>query len=130
MRIMHIGVVCRSERNADLFYGKILGLARQELKTIPVSIVKPLFGCDSPLPAINYVGTELRVEVFLANHPAEPACRLSHTCIDVENVKALTEKAALHGLTVQRIPNGDGWVVFLDDNDGNRFEIKEAVAGT
>jgi catechol 2,3-dioxygenase-like lactoylglutathione lyase family enzyme len=126
MRLMHIGLACRNERDADRFFGDLLGLAKLERKTIPVSITRPLFGRDASLMAVNYIGTGLHVEVFLTDGPGEEAGRLSHVCLEVENIDALLDRAASLGLTVTRVPKGDGWVVFLDDSDGHRFEIKEA----
>ncbi len=129
MRIMHIGLACRNERDADRFFRDVLGLVKQEPKTIPVSITNPLFGLSSPLPAVNYIGAGLHFEVFLTNAPGDPAGRLSHVCLEVGNLGAMLDRATSLGLTVTRVPKGDGWVVFLDDSDGHRFEIKEGVAG-
>ena len=126
-RTLHIGLVCSSEQNADRFYGDLLGLTRQERKTIPVSIVKPLFDLEEPLPTLNYIGAGLHVELFLIDgHPGNND-RLTHTCLEVKDLNQLLEKAASLECTVTRIPRGDGWIVFFDDFDGNRFEIKERV---
>ena len=128
MRLMHIAVACRSEKSADLFYGALLGLTRQEPKTIPVSIAGPLFGCDTPLPAVNYIGPALHVEVFLVEEPGVLPDRISHVCLGVVNTGTLLERAAALGFPVTRVPKGDTWVLFLDDSDGHRFEIKETVS--
>jgi len=128
MRVMHIGLACKNEHDADRFFGGLLGLAKQQRKTIPVSITKPLFGLSSPLPAVNYIGNGLHVEVFLTSAADAPADRLSHICLEVENIGALLDRAAELGLAVTRLPKDDGWVVFIDDSDGHRFEIKEGVA--
>jgi catechol 2,3-dioxygenase-like lactoylglutathione lyase family enzyme len=137
MHVRHIGLACRDERNADRFYGGLLGLTKQERKTIPVSIAKPLFGLDQPLPVVNYSGAGLHVEVFLTAGAPEPAGsngsagssgaladRLSHVCLEVEDAEALLARAKTLGFAVTRVPKGDGWVVFLEDADGHCFEIK------
>ena len=129
MRTLHFGIACSSEQNADLFYGDLLGLTRQEPKTIPAAVVQPLFGLDMPLPALNYLGTALHVEVFLTGSTRMPDNRITHVCLEVENAATLLERAESSGLTVRRIPKGNGWIFFLDDPDGNRYEIKQTVTG-
>ena len=130
MRAIHIGLVCSNEQNADLFYEDLLGLEKQELKTIPVSIVKPLFGFDFPLSVVNYIGTGLHIEVFLTDRPGNSPDNMSHICLEVENADTLLDRAASLGFTVTRVSKGnDAWVLFLDDSDGNRYEVKKTVAG-
>ena len=128
MRTLHIGLVCNSEQNADRFYRDLLGLAKQDPKTIPAAIVKPLFGMDSSLSAVNYIGTDLHAEVFIATTPRPAPERISHTCLEVENADELLDQATSSGFTVSRIPKGDGNILFLDDLDGNRFEIKQRIS--
>jgi catechol 2,3-dioxygenase-like lactoylglutathione lyase family enzyme len=127
MRAVHIGLACRNEREADRFFRDFLGLVKQEPKSIPASITRPLFGLDSPLPIVNYIGDGLRIEAFFTSGPVDPAGRLSHVCLEVESVDALIDRAVSFGLTVTRVPKGDGRVVFIDDSDGHRFEIKQGA---
>ncbi|MBN1760605.1 MAG: hypothetical protein JW863_19915 [Chitinispirillaceae bacterium] len=129
MRALHIGFACSSERNADRFFRDLLGLTKQDLKTIPVSIVKPLFGLDTSLPAINYTGADLHAEVFISDISTVSSDRISHTCLEVGNAEELIERAAASGFSVTRIPKGNGQILFLDDLDGNRFEIKQVATG-
>ena len=128
MRIMHIGLACSNEQDADRFYRDLLGLDKQERKMIPVSITKPLFGLHLPLPVVNYTGAGLHVEVFLLNRPGEFTDSLSHVCLEVEDAGALLHRAESMGITVTRAPKGnEGWVLFIEDSDGHRFEVKERV---
>lgn len=129
MRALHIGFVCSSERNADRFFRDLLGLTKQEPKTIPVTIAKPLFGLDAPLPAINYSGADLHAEVFISETSAVPSDRISHTCLEVENAEEFLKRANALGFGVSRIPKASDYILFLDDLDGNRFEIKQAATG-
>ena len=127
MRVMHIGLACSNEGKADRFFVDLLGLVKQEGKTIPVSITKPIFGLDSSLTAINYIGPGMHLEVFLTGGAGYQPDRVSHVCLEVENIDALLDRAAALRFTVTRIPKGDGWIVFIDDSDGHRFEIKQGV---
>jgi catechol 2,3-dioxygenase-like lactoylglutathione lyase family enzyme len=123
MQVKHVGLVCRTEKNADRFYGELLGLEKQARKTIPLSLVRPLFGLDSNLEAVNYVGRGLHFEIFLLDAPQQ-SDRLGHVCLEIDGLDELLERARCLGFAVRRVPKGDGWVTFVDDMDGHRFEIK------
>jgi catechol 2,3-dioxygenase-like lactoylglutathione lyase family enzyme len=124
MRVKHLGVVCNNEDDADRFYGGLLKLAKSERKEIPAALTGPLFGIDTGLTAFNYTGNGFQVEVFIHDAPAGPAGRIAHACLEVGDPDKLLERARAAGFTVTRLPKGTGWVNFLDDADGNRFEIK------
>jgi catechol 2,3-dioxygenase-like lactoylglutathione lyase family enzyme len=126
MRIRHIGLVCRREADADRFFGEFLGLEKSERKTLPVSLARPLFGLDGGIDVCNYTGDGMSFEVFFQDDPKDAAGRIIHACLEVGNADALLDRARAMNITVLRVPKGEGWVTFIEDADGHRFEIKKA----
>jgi hypothetical protein len=46
----------------------------------------------------------------------------------VRDLEAFLERALAMGVPVIRAPKGDRWITFVQDFDGNLFEIKETAA--
>jgi catechol 2,3-dioxygenase-like lactoylglutathione lyase family enzyme len=66
------------------------------------------------------------VEVFICSGRKGPSHGYDHLCLTVEDRETLLERAASHGLGVNRFNTGDKEIVFLKDWDGNLYEIKQA----
>ncbi|HTP28173.1 MAG TPA: VOC family protein [Anaeromyxobacteraceae bacterium] len=124
MKLRHVGLVCRSESVADHFYRDLLGLKKSERKEIPASLARPLFGVDSEIALFYYTGDGFQVEVFIHEAPGETPGRIAHACLEVDEYDQLLTQARTLGFKVTRLAKGTGFVSFLDDMDGNRFEIK------
>jgi catechol 2,3-dioxygenase-like lactoylglutathione lyase family enzyme len=127
MKVGHIGLVCRSEQGAARFFGEFLGLTRRDEKTSPATLSGPLFGIDAELKIANYVGDGIHVEVFFRADPQESPGRIAHVCLEVAEFDALLKRAEAMNVTVLRVPKGEGWVTFIEDDDGHRFEIKKTT---
>ena len=126
MRIHHVGLVCRREADADRFFGELLGLRKSGRKTISASVTRPLFGLDGGIDVCSYAGDGFHFEVFFQDDPKGTAGRITHSCLEVGKSDDLLERARAMNITVLRVPKGDGWVTFIEDADGHRFEIKKA----
>jgi catechol 2,3-dioxygenase-like lactoylglutathione lyase family enzyme len=127
MKIRHIGLVCRSERNADRFYGDFLGLKKSEKKLIPPTITIPLFFINEGLEVINFSSEALLFEIFIHDGTGEELGPIAHVCLDIKDPDALLARASALDVPVLRVPKGDTEVIFVQDYDGNRFEIKKAL---
>jgi catechol 2,3-dioxygenase-like lactoylglutathione lyase family enzyme len=46
-------------------------------------------------------------------------------CLEVGDAEALLGRCGEAGLKVRKAPRGDSFVVFVEDEDGNLFEIKQ-----
>jgi catechol 2,3-dioxygenase-like lactoylglutathione lyase family enzyme len=122
MKLKHVGLVCRSEAVADRFYRDLLGLQKSEPREISTSLAGPLFGIDGNVASFYYTGDGFQVEVFI--HEGETPGRIAHACLEVEDLDQLLARAKSLGFAVARVAKGTGFVSFLDDLDGNRFEVK------
>ena len=91
MKLKHVGLVCASEENADAFYGRLLGLAKSEPKTLPRALSQAIFRVDGDLRILNYIGGELHAEIFIASQPAPEAGRIAHVCLEVGDLEAFIQ---------------------------------------
>ena len=125
MRIHHVGLSCRREADADRFFVELLGLEKSEPMTTPVALARPIFGIDRDIEKRNYAGDGVLFELFFHDDPLATTDRIAHACLEVALPDALAERARAMGFAVLRVPKGDGFVVFVEDADGHRFEIKK-----
>ena len=125
MRMHHAAVVCASQENADRFYGGVLGLEKMKTQVLDKDLSNRIFGIPSECGMILYGRQGVAVEVFVPPGVPEKHRTFGHLCLSVQDRGALLESCAAAGLAVKKIPKGDYLVVFVEDYDGNLFEIKE-----
>ncbi|RLC29050.1 MAG: hypothetical protein DRH32_08005 [Deltaproteobacteria bacterium] len=127
MEFNHIGVVCRSAENSDRFYADIMGLEKRRERVVPAAIIATIFGINQDVKIIDYGNDAFLIEVFVVDH-TPPKQKVAHCCIELADRDAFVEKCAANGLPVIEVAKGDGGkIVFVDDFDGNRYEVKETV---
>jgi catechol 2,3-dioxygenase-like lactoylglutathione lyase family enzyme len=126
MKALHYGLACSSEETADRFYEKFLGLKKSEPKTVPAGLCGPLFGIPSDMTVVNYTDDGIQLEIFIHPGPRPADASPAHVCLEVGSVDAFIERSRTMGFPVVRAPKGGKWITFIQDLDGNRFEIKES----
>jgi catechol 2,3-dioxygenase-like lactoylglutathione lyase family enzyme len=126
VRLIHAGLVSRSEERADRFFGDVLGLEKTRKSELPAELAKPLFGVEAGCEIVYYEGEDLVLEVFLTGRPEVAPQRISHLCLEVASRSELLARCAEAGVAVRQARKGDRAVVFIEDGDGNLYEIKES----
>jgi catechol 2,3-dioxygenase-like lactoylglutathione lyase family enzyme len=126
MRLIHAGLVSRSEERADRFFVDLLGLEKTRKSELPAELAKPLFGVEEGCEIVYYQGEDLVLEVFLTGRPEVAPHRISHPSLEVESRSELLARCAETGVAVREARKGDRAVVFIEDGDGNLYEIKES----
>jgi|WetSurMetagenome_2_1015567.scaffolds.fasta_scaffold830404_1 catechol 2,3-dioxygenase-like lactoylglutathione lyase family enzyme len=124
MRVLHIGVGSSSERNADLFFRDLLGLAKAEPYGLPVELSRSIFAIDRELTISNYAAEGMRYEVFVDPLYRAPVPSVLHSCLEVDDLAGFLARCGAAGVKVKRTPRGDSFVTFISDLDGNLFEVK------
>ena len=119
-------MVCRSQENADRFYGGILGLRKIKSFTLSKDLTGQIFEIPRECQIILYGNDNFAAEVFVAHPAPGKVTSLVHLCLEVEDREGFLGKCQAMGLTVKRVPKGDSLLTFVHDYDGNLFEIKEA----
>ncbi len=124
MKLLHVGIVCSSEENADKFYAGLLGLEKMVPKELPAQTANAIFGIASPMKMINYLGNAVRIEIFVgAGGPAKQG-HVDHVCFEIEEIEAFLQKCREENIEIIQVPRNDYTVTFIKDFDGNLFEIK------
>jgi catechol 2,3-dioxygenase-like lactoylglutathione lyase family enzyme len=128
MRLIHAGLVSSSEDKADRFFGGVLGLEKTRRGELSAELASRLFGIDAGCGIVYYGCGDFELEVFLTGRPEAADGRISHLCLEVTNRSELLATCAAAGVAVREAPKGDSLVVFIEDEDGNLYEIKERRA--
>ena len=121
---LHTALVCHSEDSADRFYQALLGLEKAEPKMLPRHLAEAIFGVDAELTIINYAGDGIHFEIFVDNGCSGSSGKIEHTCIEVESRGRFLEKCCKLGVTVHQVDKGTKILLFVQDFDGNLFEVK------
>jgi catechol 2,3-dioxygenase-like lactoylglutathione lyase family enzyme len=124
MKLHHAGLVCASEQNSDAFYCDLLGLTKERSRTLSADLALEIFGVETDLGMIDYVGPEARFEVFISPDWTGPNDPVTHICLEPSNRDEFLKRCETAKADITRIPKGDKTLVFLRDFDGNLFEIK------
>jgi catechol 2,3-dioxygenase-like lactoylglutathione lyase family enzyme len=125
MKVRHYGLACSSEETADRFYEKLLGLKKSERKAVSAVLSETFFGIPGDLTFVHYSGEGIDFEVFFHETGRPPTGSIAHVCLEVEGLDSFLERCRAMGVPIIRAPRGDWWVTFIQDFDGNLFEIKE-----
>jgi len=127
MKLHHAAVVCSSEQKADQFYKTVLGLKKIKQSTLNKDLTEQVFNRARECHVILYGNKDFSIEVFVLGQAAEKSVPYVHLCLEVKDREAFAERCQETGLLVNRVPKGDSLLFFVEDYDGNLFEIKESI---
>jgi catechol 2,3-dioxygenase-like lactoylglutathione lyase family enzyme len=125
MKLHHVALVRSSEAASDRFFEDVLGLAKTRTKTVPSELCAQLFGRDREHRLVYYGNEHLQLEVFVSDRRDFGETHLGHVCLEVAGAEELLARCAAAGVEVRRVAHGESCVIFIADEDGNLFEIKE-----
>jgi len=125
MRMHHAAVVCGSETNADRFYQEILGLQKIKSSMLNETLTEQIFGRAHECKIILYGNEYFAIEVFVTVRAQEKGPSFEHLCLEVEKREEFLAQCQSNGVEVKRISKGDSLLAFIEDYDGNLFEVKE-----
>ena len=128
MRLNHVALACSSEQSADDFYEGVLGLRKIKSSVLGKDLAQQIFEIPRECRIILYGNDNFAVEVFVAKPAPGSVSPFVHLCLEVKNREGFLGKCQAMGLTVKRVPKGDFLLTFVQDYDGNLFEIKELAA--
>jgi len=124
MRLHHAALVSSSEANADTFYEGILELRKIKTSLLTNNLAVEIFNIDVECPLILYGNQDFAIEVFVTNQIPEKKAPFTHLCLEVEDREKFLTRCRSNGLEVNLVPKGDSQICFVQDFDGNLFEIK------
>ena len=125
MKLAHVSAVCISRKNSDRFYKDILGLEEVKEFILKNDLAEKLFGVACDCQVVVYTNEDFAVEVFIPELFPEKKNPFVHHCLKVGDKEKFLNKCQAAGLNVNYVPKGDKMLSFLEDFDGNLFEITE-----
>jgi catechol 2,3-dioxygenase-like lactoylglutathione lyase family enzyme len=125
MKLLHIGLASRSEKNSDKFFKELLGMEKREPKTLPASMSEAIFQVNADLKVVNYTGDRVHFEIIIGGPEKSGNRPIAHVCLGVNDLAAFLQKCRRLNVSVFQVPRGDSLLTFFRDDDGNLFEIKE-----
>ena len=128
MRLNHVALVCRSQENADRFFEGILGLKKIKSSDLPKELAARIFGHTVECQLLRYEGENFAFEVIVQDKIQTKNNPFGHLALDVADREEFIQRCRSAGLKVNVVPRGDARLCFMEDNDGNLYEIKEATA--
>jgi len=124
MKLHHVALSSRSRDNADRFYKDILKLEEIKTSRLTRDLSMDIFGLDLECELILYGNDDFAIEVFVADRLSPPRPSIAHICVQAQDREAFLDECRSVGLKVRLIPRGDWKICFVEDFDGNLFEIK------
>jgi catechol 2,3-dioxygenase-like lactoylglutathione lyase family enzyme len=88
-------------------------------------LTEQIFGRAHECKIILYGNEYFAIEVFVTARAQEKGPSFEHLCLEVEKREDFLAQCQSNGIEVKRIPKGDSLLVFIEDYDGNLFEVKE-----
>lgn len=125
MRIAHISAVCRNIDNADKFYRDLLGFAKSKDFSIGAELTDKIFAISCSCRILVYAREGAEVEVFIPEFFPEKKNPFEHVCLEVGDKESFLARCQKAGVHVKKIAKGEKYLTFIEDFDGNLFEIKE-----
>jgi catechol 2,3-dioxygenase-like lactoylglutathione lyase family enzyme len=125
--IDHIAVSSKTVEDGDRFFIELLGMKKERDFVVSEDLIEQFFGVRKEQRIIRYEDENMSVETFIMDEDSIALNTFTHTCLLIEDREKLIEKAKELHFTVIKVPrkNTTGFYLFLKDNFGNLFEIKE-----
>ncbi len=127
MSLVHVGLAARNEDAAERFYGGCLGLEVTRRSELPAEVAAPLFGVEQACPIVYYGGPGVLFELFITGFAEKTDPKITHTCLEVSDLAGVVARCRGEGFGVREVPKGEKTVTFVEDGDGNLFELLQAA---
>ncbi|MDP8247019.1 MAG: VOC family protein [Candidatus Tritonobacter lacicola] len=121
----HVGITINEESDIQAFYKDLLGLEEVNKFDLYEDLSEKAFGISN-MASVTFLSRDnFFIELFLTGKKQSPV--YNHICISIHDRDNVIRKAKSKGFPVTNIKReSKDDVIFLKDNSGNIFEIKEA----
>ena len=126
MRIEHVALASRSEKDSNKFFSVLLGFEKAREFVVSEDLMDQFFNVKKEHKVIRYKKDQMEIEVFITNDDSKVKDLFTHICLFVKEKIDLLEKAEEMGYKVIKVPRKEGndFYLFLKDEFGNLYEIK------
>ncbi len=124
MKLLHTGIQLSTKENVDRFFGQLLNLKPDREYTVPVELMRDVFLMEKEASVRIYSIGGQDVEIFFDIGQSVPS--VNHLCIRVEDMEDFISRALELGFHIfEKEREGKPNLVFVYDDDGNPYEIKD-----
>ena len=122
MNLLHIALHCPSEKKADIFFNKILGLKQKSQFKISADFAEQLFGIEKEIQVMLFSNHNVCFEIFIT--AIKPKITYEHICLEVDDKKELIAKCKKYGIRTYITKKNKKEYLFIKDYAGYLYEIK------
>jgi len=123
MKLEHIAITVTDKNEIEQFYHEILGMHEIRRFTLDNTLSTDIFGIEKETVVIQLKNETLLLEVFLSPEKRDPG--FNHICISTNNREEIVKRAIQNSYRCLQLKRGNSDMVFVTDNSGNIFEIKQ-----
>ena len=123
MNLEHIAITISDPKEIDSFYQGILGMKEVNRFSLKPDLCMKIFAINKKADVFQLNKDELFLEIFIC--PKHSIGGFQHICVSVPDREEIVDKVVRHGYKVIRLKKDDFDLVFIGDNSGNLFELKQ-----
>lgn len=123
--IAHIAVTVSSKEYGEEFFKEVLQCKYMYSYGIDASTASSLFGIDKPSYVNIYMSGEGWIEVFVLEGYKKRQKNFDHICFRFDDIPGVVARGQKLGYTFLRHKKADKTVLFIQDKDGNLYELKK-----
>ena len=124
MKLEHVALTVTDYNEIDQFYHKILGMKEVNSFVLDKVLANDIFGIEEETKVFLLQKDKLLLEIFLTPELCNPGFK--HICISTTNREEIVKRAIQNSYRCLRLKRGNSDMVFITDNSGNIFEVKQS----
>jgi catechol 2,3-dioxygenase-like lactoylglutathione lyase family enzyme len=125
-RILHAAIAVRSEAAARELFESVFELPEQYRFDVEESVCRLFFDVNFRANVIVFGCENATIEVFVLDKPYPLKAGFRHICLGFDDRLPVIERARKAGYRVEVLPRDSDDVIFIQDHDGNLYEIKNS----
>lgn len=123
MKLEHVALTVTSYNEIEQFYHEILGMREIKRFTLNKALSMDIFSIEKETAVFQLQKDTLLLEIFLTPERRDPG--FNHICISINNREEIVNKATQYSYKCLRIKREYSDLIFITDNSGNIFEVKQ-----
>ncbi|MBN1151062.1 hypothetical protein JXA84_07585 [candidate division WOR-3 bacterium] len=123
--IAHVAVTVSSKEYAEEFFKTVLQCKYMYSYGLDALTSRSLFGIEMPAHVYIYMSGEDWIEVFVLKGYKKNQTSFDHICFRMDDIPGIVARGQKQGYTFIRHKKSDKTVLFIQDKDGNLYELKK-----
>ena len=121
----HACVSLSSHEKVKILFEEVFGFEKLYSFKIDPRVMLSLFNIETSAEAFVYDCENSKLEIFVVENMRFPSPGFRHICLSFADRDSILRKAKERGYLIKEYKFEDRTVVFIQDFDGNLYEIKK-----